>query len=140
MDSVSDEQRSYNMSRIKNRDTKPELSVRSLLHQKGFRFRLHRKDLPGNPDIVLPKYNLIIFVHGCFWHRHKACKYSYVPKSRVDFWHEKFMTNIARDFEVTNELVKLGWDVSVIWECQTKKLEVLEDIIERIFQRYSINR
>ncbi|MBU1162905.1 MAG: DNA mismatch endonuclease Vsr, partial [Proteobacteria bacterium] len=86
MDIISKEKRSWNMSRIRGKDTKPEIIVRSMLHRMGYRFRLHRKDLPGKPDIVLPKYKTVIFVHGCFWHRHKGCKYAYTPKSRVKFW------------------------------------------------------
>jgi len=114
------------MSRIKNRDTKPELIVRKQLHSMGYRFRLHKKNLPGNPDIVLPKYKTIIFVHGCFWHRHKSCQYAYNPKSRVDFWQNKFFQNVKRDRKVLNELLTLGWRVMVIWECETKDIDLLE--------------
>ncbi|MCP4105110.1 MAG: DNA mismatch endonuclease Vsr [Desulfobacteraceae bacterium] len=110
MDTVSEERRSWNMSRIKGKDTRPELIVRSTLHRMGYRFRIHRNDLPGKPDIVLPKYKLIIFVHGCFWHRHKDCKYSYTPKSQVDFWKSKFEENVERD-EKHRKNWKL-WDVS----------------------------
>jgi DNA mismatch endonuclease (patch repair protein) len=85
------------MSRIKDRNTKPEIIVRKALHRLGYRFRLHRKDLPGRPDIVLPKYKTVIFVHGCYWHRHKGCKYAYTPKSRVEFWERKFKENSERD-------------------------------------------
>lgn len=122
------------MSRIQNRDTKPELIVRSLLHRKGYRFRLHRKDLPGKPDIVLPCFNTILFVHGCFWHRHEGCRFAYNPKTRVDFWQNKFNQNIKRDQKVQNELLNLGWQVYVIWECETKKPHALEKIIEQIFE------
>ncbi len=132
MDSLTPEKRSWNMSRIKNRDTKPELIVRSLLHRKGYRFRLHRKDLPGRPDIILPRFKTVIFVHGCFWHRHEGCRYAYNPKSRVDFWQKKFSRNVTRDQEVQNALLDLGWKVYVIWECETKKPHLLEKIIERI--------
>ena len=121
------------MSRIKNRDTKPELIVRSLLHRMGYRFRLHRKDLPGKPDIILPRYKKIIFVHGCFWHRHEGCQYAYNPKTRVDFWQEKFRQNVKRDQKVQQELIQLGWEVHVIWECETREPGALEKIIERIF-------
>ncbi len=114
------------MSRIKNRDTKPELIVRSFLHRKGYRFRLHRKDLPGKPDIVLPRFKKIIFVHGCFWHRHAGCRYAYNPKSRVEFWEKKFKQNIIRDKNVQEALVQQGWQVYVIWECETKKLDMLD--------------
>lgn len=124
-DRISPEHRSWNMSRIKNRDTKPELIVRSLLHRMGYRFRLHRKDLPGKPDIVLPKYKTVIFVHGCFWHRHPRCKFAYTPKSRLDFWLEKFQKNVHRDAKIKRQLEKLGWHVITIWECQTKDLSRL---------------
>lgn len=133
MDYLSKKQRSWNMSRIRNRDTKPELIVRSLLHKKGYRFRVHRKDLPGRPDIVLPRFKKIIFVHGCFWHRHEGCCYAYNPKTRVDFWQEKFRHNVKRDYEVKKKLLQLGWQVHVIWECETKKFDLLEKIIKNIF-------
>ncbi|MCF6248584.1 MAG: DNA mismatch endonuclease Vsr [Desulfobacula sp.] len=121
------------MSRIKNRDTKPELIVRSLLHHKGYRFRLHRKDMPGKPDIVLPRFKKIILVHGCFWHRHEGCRYAYNPKSRVSFWQNKFNQNIKRDKMVQKKLFQMGWQVYVIWECETKKIELLEEKIDLIF-------
>ncbi len=133
MDSLSKEQRSWNMSRIRNRDTKPELIVRSLLHKKGYRFRVHRKDLPGRPDIVLSRLKKIIFVHGCFWHRHDGCRYAYTPKSRVDFWQDKFKQNIKRDKKVQDALVQLGWQVYTIWECEIKNLDLLEKIVNNIF-------
>jgi DNA mismatch endonuclease, patch repair protein len=106
------------MSRIKSKDTKPEMVVRSTLHKAGYRLRLHVKGLPGKPDIVLPKYNSIIFVNGCFWHRHKGCKYAYKPKTRVSFWEEKLNQNIKREKEVINHLEKLEWKVFTIWECE----------------------
>ena len=119
VDRISREHRSWNMSRIRSRDTKPEKIVRSLLHRMGYRFRLHRKDLPGKPDIVLPKYQTVIFVHGCFWHRHPRCRFAYTPRSRVRFWQKKFADNIARDKRVRQQLRRLGWKVIVVWECQT---------------------
>ncbi|SEH04944.1 Very short patch repair protein [Candidatus Venteria ishoeyi] len=122
------------MSQIKNCDTKKEKIVRSLLHHKGYRFRLYRKDLPGKPDIVLPKYKKIIFVHGCFWHRHEGCRYAYTPKSRIDFWENKFKKNIQHDKEVQSVLSELGWQVYIIWECETQKLDKLNKIIDSIFQ------
>ncbi|MEC7641315.1 MAG: DNA mismatch endonuclease Vsr, partial [Nitrospinota bacterium] len=100
VDTISKEKRSWNMSRIRSRDTSPELIVRSLLHRLGYRFRIHRKDLPGKPDIVLAKYKTVIFVHGCFWHQHKDCKYAYLPKTRVNFWKEKLQGNSERDKRV----------------------------------------
>jgi len=135
VDTVSEERRSWNMSRIKGKDTKPELVVRSLLHKMGYRFRLHRKDLPGKPDIVLPKYNTVIFVHGCFWHRHKGCKYAYTPKSRVKFWKDKFDGNVKRDKNHRKQLKGLGWKLGVIWECEVEKdLEKVKKRIRRLLQ------
>lgn len=118
------------MSRIRSRDTKPELIVRRLLHRMGYRFRLHRKDLPGSPDIVLPKYKTVIFVHGCFWHRHEGCRYAYNPKSRVDFWQKKFLQNVERDRKVRHELIELGWRVLVVWECETKDAGLLAEKLD----------
>tara|TARA_R110002049_G_scaffold251918_1_gene426347 strand:+ start:1955 stop:2386 length:432 start_codon:yes stop_codon:yes gene_type:complete len=139
-DRISPEHRSWNMSRIKNRDTKPELIVRSLLHRMGYRFRLHRKDLPGKPDIVLPKYKTVIFVHGCFWHRHKGCKYAYTPKSRIEFWEKKFATNLKRDLENQKLLKNCGWKVRVIWECETRNLiELKKHIQEGVLQRTGLS-
>jgi DNA mismatch endonuclease, patch repair protein len=109
------------MSRIRSSNTSPERIVRSTLHALGFRFRLHRKDLPGSPDVVLPKYKTAIFVHGCFWHRHKGCKFAYTPKSRLDFWLRKFEENVLRDRRVKRQIQKLGWRPLVIWECQTRQ-------------------
>lgn len=133
MDSLTSGQRSWNMSRIRAKDTKPEVTVRSSLHRKGYRFRLHRKDLPGIPDIVLPRYRTIILVHGCFWHRHSGCKYAYNPKSKIQFWQEKFEKNARRDQEVYKSLSDMGWHVYIIWECETKKVELLEKRIADIF-------
>ncbi len=98
------EQRSRNMSAIKSKNTKPEIKVRKVLHSMGYRFRLHSKDLPGSPDIVLPKYKTVIFVHGCFWHRHENCKYASTPKTRQEFWNKKFKTNIERDLEIQEKI------------------------------------
>ena len=134
MDSLSPKHRSWNMSRIKSRDTKPELIVRSMLHRRGYRFRLHRNDLLGKPDIVLPRYKKIIFVHGCFWHRHEGCRYAYNPKSRVEFWQDKFVSNIKRDQKVQDALIQLGWEIYVIWECETKKKEMLDKKLDEIFR------
>ena len=120
MDRLTKQYRSWNMSRILSANTKPEIRVRSMLHQMGYRFRLHRKDLSGKPDIVLPKYETVIFVHGCFWHRHPNCQFAYTPKSRVDFWKKKFARNLARHEEVAAELTADGWRVFVVWECETK--------------------
>jgi DNA mismatch endonuclease, patch repair protein len=123
VDSLTKEKRSWNMSRIRSKDTNPEKIVRSLLHCMGYRFRLYMKDLPGKPDIVLPKYKAVIFVHGCFWHRHPKCKYAYTPKSRIEFWEKKFTDNIVRFKIVKKELKQLQWNVIVIWECELFKPE-----------------
>jgi len=135
MDIISKEKRSWNMSRIRNKNTKPEMIVRSLLHRMGYRFILHKKGLPGKPDIVLPKHETIIFVHGCFWHRHQSCKYAYNPKSRIEFWRNKFIENKNRDKKVQNDLIELGWNVNVIWECETKNLDLLENKIISIMNQ-----
>lgn len=124
-DIISPEHRSWNMSRIRGRDTTPERSVRSVLHRLGYRFRLHDKSLPGRPDIVLRKYGAVIFVHGCFWHRHPGCKYAYVPKSRESFWKEKFARNVARDEKAQRRLADAGWGVIIAWECETRNVELL---------------
>lgn len=117
----SKEIRSYNMSRIKGKDTKPEMLVRKFLFSKGFRYRLHDKKFPGKPDIVLPKYKTVIFIHGCFWHGHEGCKYYVVPKTRTDWWLEKIGKNILNDSKAIQYLTEIGWKVIVIWECELKK-------------------
>jgi len=114
-------QRSYNMSQIRSKNTKPELIVRSWLHKQGYRFRLHDKKLPGKPDIVLKKYKTVIFVHGCFWHGHKNCKYYVVPKTRTKWWLDKINGNKARDKNTQRELKKLGWKIINIWQCKIRK-------------------
>ena len=120
MDTLTSEKRSWNMSRIRGANTKPELTVRSMLHRMGYRFRISNKTLPGRPDIVLPKYRAVIFVHGCFWHRHQGCKYAYTPKSRLDFWGQKFEGNVMRDKNNLSLLKKIGWLPIVVWECEIK--------------------
>ena len=120
MDKITPERRSWNMSRIKSKDTAPEKRVRSALHRAGFRFRLHVKNLPGKPDIVLPKYKTVIFVHGCFWHQHKGCSNATMPSTNQEFWKEKFKRNVERDKHEQAELKKMGWKVSVVWECKIK--------------------
>ena len=117
----SKETRSYNMSRIKGKDTKPEMLVRRFLHANGFRYRLHVKDLPGKPDIVLPKYKTVIQVHGCFWHGHNKCKYYVVPKTKTDWWLAKINGNKANDTKANKALRNLGWNVIEIWTCNLKK-------------------
>ena len=110
------------MAAIKSKNTKPEIAVRKLLHSLGYRFRLHRKDLPGSPDIVLPKYKTVIFVHGCFWHRHEGCKYATNPKTRESFWNKKFEDNKKRDLEIKEKIKDIGWKSVIIWECEINKL------------------
>ena len=117
-DSLTAERRSWNMSRIRGSNTKPELTLRSLLHRAGYRFRLHDKTMPGKPDIVLKKHRTAIFVHGCFWHRHSGCKNTTTPSTRADFWAEKFAATVARDQRKESELRSLGWKVITVWECQ----------------------
>jgi len=120
VDVHSKEVRSYNMSRIKGKNTKPEMLVRRFLHKNGFRYRLHVKDLPGKPDIVLPKYKTVIFVHGCFWHGHEGCRYYVVPKTRTEWWLNKLNTNIQNGINSKELLEKSGWNVLTIWECELK--------------------
>ena len=138
MDTLTEEKRSWNMSRIKNRDTKPELIVRSMLHRLGLRFRLHRKDLPGKPDIVLAKFKKVIFVNGCFWHRHAGCKFAYKPKSRVKFWNNKFKKNIQNDIKVKKKYSQSAWNQIIIWECETKDLKKLENKIRKKFSKIGL--
>lgn len=133
MDILSKKKRSWNMSRIRGKNTAPELVVRSKLHRMGYRFRLHSNKLAGKPDIVLPKYRTVIFVHGCFWHRHKDCQYAYMPKSRIDFWKKKFDDNVNRFKFVENLLKEEGWKVAVIWECETFKEDILNRRLKKIF-------
>lgn len=113
------------MSGIRGKDTKPELIVRSLLHSSGFRFRLHRKDLPGKPDLVLPKHNTVIFVNGCYWHGHEGCHLYRPPKSREEFWSDKIQTNRDRDLRNMEALESSGWNVLVVWECAVSKSKKL---------------
>ena len=116
-DIVDRNTRSRMMAGIRGGDTKPEIAVRSFLHRNGLRFRLHARGLIGRPDIVLPKYGAIVFVHGCFWHRHPGCRFAYTPKTRQSFWMKKFATNAARDRVVSHRLRSDGWRVFVVWEC-----------------------
>lgn len=119
VDSVSPAQRSRNMARIRSRDTTPELLVRSLLHRAGFRFRLHRKNLPGTPDIVLPKHKTVIFVNGCFWHQHPGCRRATLPKTNREYWIPKLLKNVVRDAKHLEQLKKANWRVLCLWECET---------------------
>ena len=126
LDTLSPAARSRNMSRIKGRDTSPELAVRRLLHALGYRYRLHLKNLPGKPDIAFPGRRKAVLVHGCFWHRHSGCRFAYEPKSRKEFWKSKFESNVLRDRAVMDALAEKGWEALVIWECQLKDLSLLE--------------
>lgn len=132
MADVHDKQtRSYNMSRIKGKNTKPEMLVRRFLHANGFRYRLHVKNLPGKPDIVLPKYKTVIFINGCFWHGHEGCRYFVVPKTRTEWWVEKIKLTQKRDNEAKNQLKMLNWNVLTLWECQLKEeflIKIIEDL------------
>lgn len=125
MDILAPERRSHLMSRIRGKDTGPEMAVRRQAHALGFRFRLHRRDLPGSPDLVFASARKAIFVHGCYWHRHEGCRYAYSPKSNTAFWQSKFDANVSRDQRVSKALEELGWEVLVIWECETSDMEVL---------------
>ncbi|MCX5834905.1 MAG: very short patch repair endonuclease [Deltaproteobacteria bacterium] len=130
VDRLTSEQRSKLMARIRGTNTKPELVVRKIVHSLGYRYRLYRSDLPGKPDLVFPKYKKIIFVHGCFWHKHSCKK---VPDS--EFWQNKLDANRKRDKEVENKLKRLGWDVLKIWECETKKPEKMRNKIMRYLEK-----
>ncbi|MFC3050571.1 very short patch repair endonuclease [Kordiimonas pumila] len=121
VDVLTTEQRSNNMSRIRGKNTKPEMVLRSLLHRSGYRFRLHDKSLPGKPDLVLKKFKSVVFVNGCFWHRHEGCKKAAAPKTRIDFWEKKFARTIERDKEQTTALIEFGWKVITVWECELKE-------------------
>lgn len=131
-DRISPERRSWNMSQVRSRDTKPEKLVRRLLHGMGFRFSLRRKDLPGKPDIVLPKHKLVIFVHGCFWHHHARCRKSALPASNRFFWQTKILANVERDRRVRHQLRRAGWKSLVFWECQTQRPGFAEKLRERM--------
>ena len=139
-DIKSPEERSRNMSRIKGKDTKPEVYIRKKLYERGFRYRKNSGKVPGHPDIWMRKYNTAVFVHGCYWHRHQGCKYAYMPKSRVEFWTKKFEANIKRDEEVRRQLEEQGIRNLIIWECTINKMlksdeeeqKVLNDIVHFI--------
>jgi DNA mismatch endonuclease (patch repair protein) len=127
-------QRSFNMSRIKGKNTRPEMLVRKFLHANGFRYRLHDKKLPGKPDIVLPKYKTVIFVHGCFWHGHEGCRYYVVPKTRTEWWLEKINKNKANDVKAMKVLKKEGWKIIEIWECNLKSVK-LQNTLQRSLKK-----
>ena len=143
-DTLSQTQRSYNMSRIRGKNTKPEILVRKGLHARGFRFRLHNKKLPGSPDIVLPKYGVAIMVNGCFWHGHKGCRYATKSKTNIEFWEAKIARNRHRDEVTTAHLEALGWTVITIWECELRTSSLLDDrlntLAEEIRRAYETKR
>ena len=138
-DIVDRKRRSEMMSGIRGRDTTPEIVVRRIAHRLGYRFRLYRKDLPGRPDLVFPRYRTVVFVHGCFWHRHGGCQYTYTPKTRVQFWTGKFRENVARDRRNEAALIRLGWQVIVIWECETRVQANVEECLLNHLQRGQAN-
>jgi DNA mismatch endonuclease (patch repair protein) len=129
MDKIDPQRRSANMARIRGKDTGPEMRVRRVAHRMGLRFRLHRRDMPGSPDLVFPKHRLAVFVHGCFWHRHPGCARASTPASRVDFWQDKFDANVERDQRQQRALVERGWKVLVLWECELKDETALENAL-----------
>ena len=142
MDFLTKEHRSWIMSRVKSKDTTPERIVRSYLFRHGFRFRLHVKNLPGHPDIVLPKYKTVIEIRGCFWHRHKGCKKATIPSSNTEYWLTKFKENVKRDKRHARELKALGWQLIVVWGCETTKKRfppsVLSDfVLEHALEQYN---
>ena len=134
-DRLTREQRSWNMSRIRSKDTSPELTVRRTLHRLGYRFRLNRRALPGSPDIVLPKHQTVIFVHGCYWHRHSCSNGKVVPKTRTDFWLNKFEANKRRDRHAADRLRRDGWRVVTILECHTSNIDTLQAKLRAALQR-----
>lgn len=131
-DIVDQETRSRMMSGIKGKDTKPELTLRRALHARGFRYRLHSSNVLGRPDLVLPKHRAVVFVHGCFWHRHEGCRYTTSPSTRPEFWQAKFDANISRDIVVRASLIEDGWRVAIIWECALRKAEHVPLVAERL--------
>ena len=135
VDSLTPDERSERMSRIRGKDTAPELALRRALHGLGLRYRLHGASLPGRPDLVLRRYEAVVFVHGCFWHRHSGCKVANMPKSNTVFWKAKFERNVQRDAEVRRALKRLGWRVFVVWECELSSTEKSEKVGRRLAAR-----
>ena len=135
-DTLTKEKRSWNMSRIRGKDTQVEVKVRKYLFSKGFRYRKNVTDLPGKPDIVLPKYKTVVFIHGCFWHRHPGCKYSYTPKSNIEFWEKKFSANVKNDDIKKKQLEDDGWRVIVLWECDVERRfeQTMEKLVSELLE------
>lgn len=140
VDVITPAERSALMSRIRGKSTKPETLVRSMAHSLGYRFRLHRRDLPETPDIVFPRLRKVILVHGCFWHQHHGCRYAYKPKSNSSFWEKKFSSNSARDKQNKKDLRRLGWDVLIVWECESKNVNKLVVKLEKFLSTDSVQR
>ncbi len=132
VDIVDQKTRSRMMAGIRGKDTKPEMILRKALHARGLRYRLHARHVPGRPDVVFPKYGAVIFVHGCFWHRHKGCRYATTPATRPDFWKRKFAANVKRDQEVRSVLASTGWRVGTVWECALRKPELVPEAVRSI--------
>jgi DNA mismatch endonuclease, patch repair protein len=132
MDIFNKEKRSAIMSRVRSANTNPEIRVRKIIHRLGYRFRLHSRDLPGTPDIVLPAYDSVILVHGCFWHRHEGCRDASMPNTRIRFWKNKFAANVTRDIKKTAALRALGWRVLIVWECELRDEEVLVEKLKGV--------
>lgn len=140
VDRLTPARRSWLMSRVGGKNTTPEIVVRKVAHSLGLRFRLHRKDLPGTPDLVFPKWRTAIFVHGCFWHRHAGCPKASNPKTRAGYWRKKFESNVRRDNRNVKLLRKQGWSVLTVWECETKKVERLGGKLARAFKTRASSR
>lgn len=132
MDIFNKEKRSAIMSRVRSANTNPEIRVRKILHRLGYRFRLHRRDLPGTPDVVLPANHSVILVHGCFWHRHDGCRDASMPNTRIPFWKKKFAENVTRDSKTTAALKAMGWKVLVVWECELRDERLLADKLKGV--------
>lgn len=137
-DRLSKAQRSWNMSRIRSKNTKPELAVRAIVHGLGYRYGLHSRHLPGKPDLVLTRLRSVIFVHGCFWHRHQGCEFTTSPKSGTTDWKRKFRDNTLRDRRNTSELKKLGWHIIVVWGCEVRNTSRLQQKLSRILRRRNV--
>lgn len=133
-DFLSPTERSERMSRIRGKDTKPELALRKVLHKLGLRYRLHRANLPGKPDLVFPRYKTVVFVHGCFWHRHPDCRIATTPKSNTPFWLKKFEKNILHDAQVKADLEGLGWRVLIVWECELASAQKAQTAGDRLYK------
>ncbi len=134
-DTISSEARSRNMAAIRSKDTKPEVFLRKKLFAEGYRYRKNSNDVPGHPDLYFAKFRTAVFINGCFWHRHQNCKYAYMPKTRVEFWSEKFLRNVDRDAKVKVELAQTGYKCLIVWECTIRKMEKLESVANDVISR-----